>query len=152
MEINLWGQGSWLSHLPLESETHSRTCLAPFRTSAYHPVTQEVTMQPVMFWMQKHNIQSVPFRNPRSARFSHLQHTATLVPSLWSPPWRNSFLHTHTHTHTPYLLKYLRTQPCSASQVMLVVKNLPASTGDIRDVGSIFELGRSPGGGHGNPL
>ena len=33
-----------------------------------------------------------------------------------------------------------------------MVKNLPASTGDIRDVGLIPVLGRSPGGGHGNPL
>ena len=34
----------------------------------------------------------------------------------------------------------------------LVVKNLPADTGDIRDTGSIFASGRSPGGGNGNPL
>ena len=27
-----------------------------------------------------------------------------------------------------------------------------ANAGNIRDVGSIFGLGRSPGGGHGNPL
>ena len=33
-----------------------------------------------------------------------------------------------------------------------MVKNLPANAGDIRDVGLILELGRSPGGGHGNPL
>ena len=33
-----------------------------------------------------------------------------------------------------------------------MVKNPPASAGDARDVGSIFELGRSPGGGQGNPL
>ena len=32
-----------------------------------------------------------------------------------------------------------------------MVKNLPANAGDIRDVGLILELGRSPGGGHGNP-
>ena len=32
------------------------------------------------------------------------------------------------------------------------VKNLPANAGDIRDTGSIPELGRSPGRGHGNPL
>ena len=37
------------------------------------------------------------------------------------------------------------------SQV-LVVKNLLANSGDIRDAGSIPGLGRSPGGGHGNPL
>ena len=34
----------------------------------------------------------------------------------------------------------------------LVVKNLPASAGGIRDVGSIPGLGRFPGGGLGNPL
>ena len=33
-----------------------------------------------------------------------------------------------------------------------MVKNLPASAGDIRDVAWIPESGRSPGGGHGNPL
>ena len=39
-----------------------------------------------------------------------------------------------------------------ASQVALVVKNSPANAGDIEDVGSIPGLGRSPGGGHGNPF
>ena len=39
-----------------------------------------------------------------------------------------------------------------ASQVALVVKKLPANAGDVRDVGSIPELERSPGGGHGNLL
>ena len=39
-----------------------------------------------------------------------------------------------------------------ASQVVLVVKNLPANAGDKRDVGSIPGSGRSPGGGHGNSL
>ena len=39
-----------------------------------------------------------------------------------------------------------------ASQVALVEKNLPANAGDIRDMGLIPGLGRSPGGGHGNPL
>ena len=34
----------------------------------------------------------------------------------------------------------------------LKVKNSPANTGDVRDGGSIPEWGRSPGGGHGNPL
>ena len=33
-----------------------------------------------------------------------------------------------------------------------MVKNLSASAGDLRDVGLIPGLGRSPGGGHGNPL
>ena len=41
---------------------------------------------------------------------------------------------------------------CEASQVALVVKNLPASAGDIRESSSIPGSGRSSGGGHGNPL
>ena len=36
-----------------------------------------------------------------------------------------------------------------ASQVVLVVKNPPANAGDV---GSIPGLGRSPGGGHDDPL
>ena len=34
----------------------------------------------------------------------------------------------------------------------IVVKNLPANSGDVRDVGSIPGLGRSTGGGHGYSL
>ena len=51
------------------------------------------------------------------------------------------------------LLNYSLPQfPCQyhrerASQVALLVKNLPANAGDIRDVGSIPGSGRSPGGG-----
>ena len=33
-----------------------------------------------------------------------------------------------------------------------MVKNLPSNSGDVRDAGSIPVSGRSPGGGHGNPL
>ena len=36
--------------------------------------------------------------------------------------------------------------------MVLVVKNLPANARDVRDTGSILGSGRSPGGGHGNPL
>ena len=39
-----------------------------------------------------------------------------------------------------------------ASQVVLVVKNPPANSGDTRDVGSIPGSGRSPGVGNGNSL
>ena len=34
----------------------------------------------------------------------------------------------------------------------VVVKNPPASAGDVRDLGLIPGLGRSPGEGNGNPL
>ena len=39
-----------------------------------------------------------------------------------------------------------------ASQVVLVVKNLPAKAGGVRDTGSILGSGRSLQGGHDSPL
>ena len=39
-----------------------------------------------------------------------------------------------------------------ASQVALVVKNPPANAGDVRDLSLLPELGRFPGGGHGNAI
>ena len=38
------------------------------------------------------------------------------------------------------------------SQVVLVMKNQPTNSGDIRETALIPGSGRSPGGGHGNPL
>ena len=52
-----------------------------------------------------------------------------------------------------YALEYIHTYThIWASQVVLVAKSLPANAGDIRGTGSVPKLGRSPGGGHGNPL
>ena len=41
---------------------------------------------------------------------------------------------------------------CGISQVVLVVKNPLANAGEVRDVGSIPGLGRSPGEGNSNSL
>ena len=38
-----------------------------------------------------------------------------------------------------------------ASQVALMVRNVPANAGDIRDAGSVPGSEREPGGGHSNP-
>ena len=54
-------------------------------------------------------------------------------------------------TYTLFFI-ILITVSIRTSQVALVVKNLPANAGVIRDAGSIPGLGRSPGGGHGNPV
>ena len=37
-------------------------------------------------------------------------------------------------------------------KLVLVVKNPPDNAGDGGDAGLIFDSGRSPGGGHGNPI
>ena len=57
--------------------------------------------------------------------------------------------HSFLYDRVVFLYKYIST---GASQAVLVVKNLPANAGGVRDSDSIAELGRSPGGGHGNPL
>ena len=44
------------------------------------------------------------------------------------------------------MLKHLKCQE------VLMVKNSPANAEDVRDTGLILGSGRSPGGGHGNPL
>ena len=46
----------------------------------------------------------------------------------------------------------LLSEPPRKPKVALVIKNLPANAGDIRDAGSIPGLGRSPGERPGNPL
>ena len=47
---------------------------------------------------------------------------------------------------------YIQYPIIRASQVVLVVKNLPTSAGDMRDEDSVPGLGRSLGGVHDNPL
>ena len=61
----------------------------------------------------------------------------TWAQSLGQEDWRRETLKKGKGTH---------------SQVALVVENLPANAGDIRDVGLTPGLGRSPGRGNGNPL
>ena len=48
-----------------------------------------------------------------------------------------------------YLVEHIFT---GTSQVVLVVRNLPANAGGVRDVDLIPGSGRCPGGGQGNPL
>ena len=50
------------------------------------------------------------------------------------------------------VLHFSARHPTEDIALELVVKNLPASTGDIRDAGLIPWSGRSSGGGNGNPL
>ena len=55
--------------------------------------------------------------------------------------------HTHTHTHTQFCAYTHEKQvhyDWVGATVALVVKNLPANAGDIRDAGSIPGPGRSP--------
>ena len=64
--------------------------------------------------------------------------------------WFLLFQAPRSHIHAKRLIDVYRVN--WASQVVLVVKNLPANAGVIRDAGSISGLRRCPGGGHGNPI
>ena len=56
------------------------------------------------------------------------------------------------HTDSDISLRKTNKILVSASQVMLVIKNPPANSGDVRDTGSIPGSGSSPGEKQGNPL
>ena len=81
---------------------------------------------------------------------------------LKSPQTKKPSFNLFVKTSLPLLFLPLRsfwkgwsTLDLEASQVALVIKNPPANllpAGDVRDVHLITELGRSPGGEHGNPL
>ena len=59
-------------------------------------------------------------------------------PLTWVPEWTHGLGPSRVHTR--------------AYQMALVVRNLPASAGDARDLGLTPGVGRSPGEGNGNPL
>ena len=68
-------------------------------------------------------------------------------------PWgRKESGTTEQLTHITHNIIIMATMHKGDSQVVLVVKNLPANAGGIRDEGSIPGLGRFPGGEHGNSL
>ena len=64
---------------------------------------------------------------------------------LWNPVIRVGKPRPHGEISSSYYSLW-------ASQVALVVKNLPANSGDIGGTGSNPGSARSPGGRHGNPL
>ena len=55
-------------------------------------------------------------------------------------------------TNSKARMQPLTIQLLSTSQVVLMVKTSPANAREVRDVGAILGSGRSPRGGHGNPL
>ena len=77
-----------------------------------------------------------------------------ITPSWLSGSLRSFLCSSSVYSYPLFLIFWisLRYTYVQASQMGLVVKKLPANAGDIRDLGSIFGLGRSPGGGHSHPL
>ena len=80
-------------------------------------------------------------------------------PTRWTWVWVNTG--SWWWTRRPGLLWFMGSQRVRhdwatelnwKSQVVLVIKNPPTNSGDLRDEGLIPGSGRSPGGGHGYPL
>ena len=63
----------------------------------------------------------------------------------------DSIVHGVTSSRTLLSRLHFHFLYCKASQVALEVKNPPANAGDIRDLGSIPRIRRSPGEENGNP-
>ena len=61
-------------------------------------------------------------------------------------------IHAVTNGKIPFLFLRLSNITFWASHVALIVKNLSASAREVKEAGLIPGSGRSPGGGHGNPL
>ena len=118
-------------------------------------------------------------RSPRSSPhhcFSCLSHAETgswsgprhrMWGQWWAPPKTGVFPHPlpapHAHPNAPEeapcicpaMPRWFRAAQCEfqvPKQMALVVKNTPANAGDIKDTGSLSGSGRTPGGGHSNPL
>ena len=88
---------------------------------------------------------------------AHLTSYSRMSGSRWviTPSWlsgslRSFLCSSSVYSYHLFLIFWisLRYTYVQASQVGLVVKKLPANAGDIKDLGSIFGSGRSPGGGH----
>ena len=75
-----------------------------------------------------------------------------LAHSTHSKGYKQLLLLFALHKHQLGLFLIVPISSSRSSQVALVVKNLPASTGNVRDVGLITESGSSPGGEQGNSL
>ena len=107
---------------------------------------------------------SILHRDPRHAavlRESNFLGQITLITRIFKPslnilalePFLFKLPGSHCLTQRLHGEDRLSLKTHEASQVMLVVKkNLPASAGATGDTGLILGSGRSPGGGHGNPL
>ena len=79
--------------------------------------------------------------------------TSEALPKLWYGRKNSGSIRAgHTALSRGSANKTFDSPLLPASQMALVVKNLPAYAGDIKDTGSIPGLSRSPEGGNGCPL
>ena len=99
-----------------------------------------------VFFSKSFIVSSLTFRSLLHSGASHVVAAAAAAKSLQSCPTLHDPIDSSSQgSPVPGIFQ-------ARTHVALVVKNPPANAGDIRDMGSIPELGKSHGGGHGNPL
>ena len=87
-------------------------------------------------------------RSPREGHSNPLQYSCLENPMNRGAWWAS--VHRDAKSQTQLSQTQFSTHvSIKLSQVVLVLKNLPANAGDIRDESVIPPSGRSPGGGHG---
>ena len=132
---------------PLKEEMATHSSILAWET----PWTEEPGRLQCMWLWKRHDLatkqQQHVYRKAvkriQSSHIPHIQFSSIIILHEWV--WyifHNSWVNIDT-----LLLTKVHT-----IQVALVVKNPPASLGNLRDLGSIPGLGRSPGGGKGNPF
>ena len=134
------------------SITNSRSSPRLTSIKSVMPSSHLILCRPLLLLLAMWDIRGVKLPKELEEWTSQAQHglwSSRASSPWWLPTSGGSVAATTAKSSPSYNLT--RSLP-RASQVVPVVKNPPASAGDIRDVGSFPESGRSPGGGHGNPL
>ena len=92
------------------------------------------------------------FPYPPSEQISFLNFSGFQQEQFWNMSTLHA-LYTTRPPPKPTLLHFFSSTAGQwASHLVLAVKNPPANAGNVRDVGLILGSGRSPGGGHSNPI
>ena len=138
---NKWTAGTWAKsscHICLVDFCSSFKAHLQYSSSRKPPPVSSPKQSPHPHSPTLESLSMMSLSTPKCYVF-YILHLVPIFPLPECPLWSS--------TNIFQLLPSRR-----ALQVVLVVKNLPANAGDVRDAGSIPESGRSPRGGHGNPL
>ena len=140
-------------YIPTTRLYHSCFALLLYNTSAHASIHPSIH-PPVRFWEDfKKQLGDLSVASSSAQEnFYHPKVCDSREPTKESAPL-NVVLISRQHSLVAQMLKNLPAmQETQVQTIALVIKKPPTNTEDARNLGSIPELGRSPGGGNGNPL
>ena len=127
--------------------------MLPIHASFTHALAPGTHLRLVRLLCDMHRGQ--PGQDPTTSTEDASLHRLTYIPPLSAnhlPIFMIPLIPTLLPSSPESCISHILISLSEASQVALVVKNLPVNAGDNRDMGLISGLGRSPGEGNGNPL